>query len=57
VLPFWTDVSGTSIDLGGKRVDLGASVKAATELAQVVERAREEYLTRAGNEANAALWR
>ena len=34
MFPFWTDVSGTSIDLAGMRVDLGLSVKGATDLAQ-----------------------
>jgi hypothetical protein len=57
VQPFWTDVDGMSIDLAGMRVDLAASVEAATELAQVVERAREKGLTRASNDANDAMKR
>lgn len=57
VLPFWTDGSGTFVDLGDKRVNLRASSKAAVELAQVVERVRVKYLARVEQEANDAMMR
>jgi hypothetical protein len=52
---YWSDGGGTTLNLGDKRLDLRAAAKAATELAQVVERVRAEHLERAEQEANAAL--
>jgi hypothetical protein len=52
----WTD-RGTSLQLGEEQVTLEASARAAVELAEVVERVREEHLERVEEEANIALWR
>jgi hypothetical protein len=42
------------LDLGDQRLNLRAAAKAATDLAQVVERVRAKHLVRAEQEANAA---
>ena len=56
--PFWMgdagEVRGTYLDLGDKRLNLGDAARAATELAQVVERVRSKHLARVEQEANDA---
>ena len=54
---YWGEGGTTVFDLGGERLYLREAAKAATDLAQIVERVRARHLARAGREANAALRR
>lgn len=56
---YWTDgpEKETVFELGGQSLSLRSAVRAAVDLAAVVERVRAEHERRAGEEADAALRR
>ena len=52
---FISFAGGAYLDIGGDQLELFSTARAAVRLADMVERVRERYLTRAEREANAAL--
>jgi hypothetical protein len=54
---FWTNGGGTNLKLSDHHIDLRRAARAATELAEVVERVRARHLARVEREANEAFRR